>query len=154
LRGGDFGALLAVPGPDVVLVADRTAVQAGAPKQGRGAAAVAGAFSGHARAARPALLNGATIAPTAPEMFHLGHLQRFRPSHLARLRLGGSGATCRGQPSQKVARRVSNSRRAAAPDRRLCAERRWRDRRSWAAQNGRFWRRVLAYVPGSANFGR
>ena len=54
LRGGDFDALLAVPGPDVVLVAGRTAVQAGAPKQVRGAAAMGGAFSGHAWPAQPA----------------------------------------------------------------------------------------------------
>jgi hypothetical protein len=36
------GALLAVPGPDLVLVAGQTAAQAGAPKQVRGAAAPGG----------------------------------------------------------------------------------------------------------------
>src|SRR5437870_5514180 len=40
-RGGDFDALLAVLDPDVVLRADGTAVQAGASKEVRGAAAVA-----------------------------------------------------------------------------------------------------------------
>src|SRR5947207_8044228 len=38
-RSGDSGALLAVPSPDVVLVADQTAVQADASKEVRGAAA-------------------------------------------------------------------------------------------------------------------
>ena len=40
-RGGDFDALLAVLDPDVVLRADRAAVQAGASREVRGAAAVA-----------------------------------------------------------------------------------------------------------------
>ena len=58
-RGGDFDALLAVLDPDVVLRADGTAVQAGASKEVRGAAAVAGTFSGRARFAQLALVNGA-----------------------------------------------------------------------------------------------
>ena len=58
-RGGDFDALLAVLDPDVVLRADRAAMQAGASKEVRGVAAVAETFSGRARAARPALVNGA-----------------------------------------------------------------------------------------------
>jgi RNA polymerase sigma-70 factor, ECF subfamily len=58
-RGGDFDALLAVLDPDVVLRADLAAMQAGASKEVRGAAAVAETFSGRARAARPALVNGA-----------------------------------------------------------------------------------------------
>ena len=57
-RGGDFEALLAVLDPDVVLRADPIAVQIGASREVRGAAAVAGTFSGRARAARPALVNG------------------------------------------------------------------------------------------------
>lgn len=65
-RGGDFDALLAVLDPDVVLRADRAAVQAGASREVRGAAAVAETFSGRARAARPALVNGAVGAVWAP----------------------------------------------------------------------------------------
>jgi RNA polymerase sigma factor (sigma-70 family) len=65
-RGGDFRALLAVLDPDVVLRADRTAVQAGATKEVRGAAAVAESFSGRARAARPAVVNGAPGLVWAP----------------------------------------------------------------------------------------
>jgi len=59
-RGGDFDALLAVLDPDVVLRADETAVAMGATTEVRGAAAVAETFSGRARAARPALVNGGT----------------------------------------------------------------------------------------------
>jgi RNA polymerase sigma-70 factor (ECF subfamily) len=58
-RGGDFDALLAVLDPDVVLRADDAAVQAGASREVRGAAAVADTFAGRARAAQPALVNGA-----------------------------------------------------------------------------------------------
>jgi len=65
-RGGDFDALLAMLDPDVVLRADLAAVQLGASKEVRGAAAVASAFSGHARAAQPALINGAAGAVWAP----------------------------------------------------------------------------------------
>ena len=65
-RGGDFDALLALLDPDVVLRADLAAVQLGASKEVRGAAAVAGTFSGQARAAQPALINGAVGAVWAP----------------------------------------------------------------------------------------
>ena len=65
-RGGDFDALLAMLDPDVVLRADLAAVQLGASKEVRGAAAVASTFSGHARAAQPALINGAVGAVWAP----------------------------------------------------------------------------------------
>jgi RNA polymerase sigma factor (sigma-70 family) len=65
-RGGDFDALLTVLDPDVVLRADRAAVQAGATSEVRGAAAVAKTFSGRARAAQPALVNGAVGAVWAP----------------------------------------------------------------------------------------
>src|SRR3989454_9189486 len=58
-RGGDFDALLAVLDPDVVLRADRAAVQTGAQEEVRGPEAVARTFAGRARAARPALVNGA-----------------------------------------------------------------------------------------------
>ncbi len=61
-RGGDFAALVAVLDPDVVLRADAAAVRAGASREVRGAADVAGTFSGRARAARPVLVNGAAGA--------------------------------------------------------------------------------------------
>jgi RNA polymerase sigma factor (sigma-70 family) len=61
-RGGDFGALVAVLDPEVVLRADAAAVRAGASGEVHGAAEVAGTFSGRARAARPALVNGAAGA--------------------------------------------------------------------------------------------
>jgi RNA polymerase sigma factor (sigma-70 family) len=65
-RGGDFEALVALLDPDVVLRADRAAVRSGASRELRGAAAVAGAFSGRARFARPALVDGAVGAVWAP----------------------------------------------------------------------------------------
>lgn len=58
-RGGDFEALLTALDPDVVLRADRIAVQMGSPPELRGAAAVANMFKGRAQAARPALVDGA-----------------------------------------------------------------------------------------------
>jgi RNA polymerase sigma-70 factor (ECF subfamily) len=58
-RGGDFGALVALLDPEVVLRADAAAVRAGASAEAHGAAEVAGTFSGRARAAQPALVNGA-----------------------------------------------------------------------------------------------
>ncbi|GAA3336732.1 sigma-70 family RNA polymerase sigma factor [Amorphoplanes nipponensis] len=57
-RGGDFAALLALLDPEVVLRADAAAVRFGASELLRGADAVAGTFSGRARHARPALLDG------------------------------------------------------------------------------------------------
>jgi RNA polymerase sigma-70 factor, ECF subfamily len=75
-RDGDFGALLSVLDPDVVLRADRVAVQGAASRQTqgapalstevRGAAAVADIFSGRARAARLALVDGAVGVVVAP----------------------------------------------------------------------------------------
>ncbi len=75
-RGGDLSALLALLAPEVVLRADRFAVETsrareaeGAPKlspEVRGAAAVAGALSGRASGARPALIDGAVGAVWAP----------------------------------------------------------------------------------------
>jgi hypothetical protein len=65
-RNGEFDALLAVLDPDVVLRADRAAVQAGASREVRGARAVADTFLGRARAAQPALANGAAEAVWAP----------------------------------------------------------------------------------------
>jgi RNA polymerase sigma factor (sigma-70 family) len=57
-RGGDFDALVGLLDPDVVLQADAAAVSMGSPAEVRGAMAVAGAFSGRALAARPALIDG------------------------------------------------------------------------------------------------
>src|SRR5205814_4509024 len=65
-RGGDFDALLAVLDPDVVLRADSAAVQMGSSTEVRGAPAVAKQFSGRARAAQPALVNGAAGLVWAP----------------------------------------------------------------------------------------
>src|SRR5918997_622865 len=75
-RDGDFDALVAVLDPDIVLRADRVAVQVAASRQAqdvpalstevRGAAAVADIFSGRARAARLALVDGAVGAVVAP----------------------------------------------------------------------------------------
>jgi len=65
-RGGDLGALLAVLDPDVVLRADRAAVDAGASREVRGAPAVAATFSRRARFAQPALVDGAVGAVWAP----------------------------------------------------------------------------------------
>ena len=45
-----------------MLRADHAAIQMGASREVRGADAVAGAFSGRARVARPALVNGAAGA--------------------------------------------------------------------------------------------
>ena len=58
-REGRFEALLELLDPDVVLRADPAAVQMGTPEELRGARVVAEMFSGRARAARPALVDGA-----------------------------------------------------------------------------------------------
>jgi RNA polymerase sigma-70 factor (ECF subfamily) len=58
-RGGDFDALLALLDPNVVLRADRTVVEMGGEGEVRGARAVATTFSGRAKAAQPAFVNGA-----------------------------------------------------------------------------------------------
>jgi len=65
-RNGDFDALLALLDLDVVLRADHAAVHAGASREVRGAPAVARQFSGRARFAQPALVNGAVGAVWAP----------------------------------------------------------------------------------------
>ena len=75
-RDGNLDALLAVLDPDVVLRADHAAVESGRSRPGkgaltlapeiRGARAVADTFSEQARAARPALVNGAPGAVWAP----------------------------------------------------------------------------------------
>lgn len=60
-RSGEFDRLLALLDPDVVLTADQTTAEMGAPPEIRGAAEVA-AFSRRARGATPALLDGAAAA--------------------------------------------------------------------------------------------
>jgi RNA polymerase sigma factor (sigma-70 family) len=69
-RDGDFGALLALLDPDVVVRADRVAAPGGVPVEVRGAAAAAeqALLFGRRRAefARPALVNGAVGAVIAP----------------------------------------------------------------------------------------
>jgi RNA polymerase sigma-70 factor, ECF subfamily len=79
-RGGDFGALVAVLDPEVVLRADAAAVRAGASGEVHGAAEVAGTFSGRARAVRPALVNGAAGAVW---------LQRGQPRMVFGFTIGG-----------------------------------------------------------------
>jgi RNA polymerase sigma factor (sigma-70 family) len=65
-RGGNFDALLALLDPDVVLRADGPLVAAGASAEVRGALAVAAQFSGRARAAQLALIDGAAGVVWAP----------------------------------------------------------------------------------------
>src|SRR6266545_2715832 len=68
-REGDFEGLLAVLDPDVVLRADGGTVLPGVSRVVRGAAAVAGqalTYSGGARFAQPALVNGAAGVVLAP----------------------------------------------------------------------------------------
>jgi RNA polymerase sigma factor (sigma-70 family) len=65
-REGDFAALLEMLDPDVVLRADAAAVVMGASPEVRGVAAVAETFSGRARFAEPALVNGSVGALWAP----------------------------------------------------------------------------------------
>jgi RNA polymerase sigma factor (sigma-70 family) len=65
-RNGDFGALLGLLDPDVVLSADADAVLVGASDRLRGADAVAQTFSGRARAAHLALIDGQPGAVWAP----------------------------------------------------------------------------------------
>ncbi len=65
-RGGDLAALIALLDPDVVLRADEAAVLTGATSEVLGAQAVAETFSGRARAARLALVDGAAGAVWAP----------------------------------------------------------------------------------------
>jgi RNA polymerase sigma factor (sigma-70 family) len=66
-RDGDFDALVAVLDPDIVLRSDRAALPADAPREVRGAPAVARmALVGRARAARPVLVDGAVGVVVAP----------------------------------------------------------------------------------------
>ena len=65
-RNGDFAGLLAALDPYVVLRADDAVVSVGAEREIRGAEAVARQFAGRARAAHPALINGAVGLAWAP----------------------------------------------------------------------------------------
>jgi RNA polymerase sigma-70 factor (ECF subfamily) len=58
-REGDFDALLTMLDPDIVLRADTAAAQMGADAEAIGPRAVAGIFSGRAKALRPAFIDGA-----------------------------------------------------------------------------------------------
>jgi RNA polymerase sigma-70 factor (ECF subfamily) len=58
-REGDFDALLTMLDPDIVLRADGAAAQMGTDAEAIGPRAVAGIFSGRAKALRPALIDGA-----------------------------------------------------------------------------------------------
>ncbi|MBC8101188.1 MAG: sigma-70 family RNA polymerase sigma factor [Cytophagales bacterium] len=66
-RGGDFAALVSALDPEVVFQADHAAVQAGGPKEARGAQEVARIFSGRAQAAKSALVNGAVGIVVSPQ---------------------------------------------------------------------------------------
>jgi hypothetical protein len=57
-RGGDFAGLLALLHPDVVVRSDDAAVRMGSEAYLSGALAVAGSYSGKAKAARLALVDG------------------------------------------------------------------------------------------------
>ena len=59
-RGGDLGALVTMLDPDVVVRADQTVVRSGTAVETRGAQTVASFFSGRARGARLALIDGVT----------------------------------------------------------------------------------------------
>jgi RNA polymerase sigma-70 factor (ECF subfamily) len=65
-RDGDFAGLVALLDPDAVVLADPVAVELGATSRVRGAAAVAETFSGRARTATFALLDGLAGAVWAP----------------------------------------------------------------------------------------
>jgi RNA polymerase sigma-70 factor (ECF subfamily) len=96
LRGGDFQALLGVLHPDVVIRADATSMPSGEAAEIRGAheaASQAMAIARGARAARPALINGAVGLVVAPQ----GHLIRalcFTVEHgkIARVEVLGAPA--------------------------------------------------------------
>jgi RNA polymerase sigma factor (sigma-70 family) len=65
-RGGDFDALMQLLDPDVALVPDAAAIAMGSLRETRGAAEVASALSGGARAATPALVDGVPAWLWAP----------------------------------------------------------------------------------------
>jgi RNA polymerase sigma factor (sigma-70 family) len=65
-RDGDFEALLALLDPDVVVRSDAVAADMGSPAEVLGALSVANFFSGRAKVARLALIDGAVGAVWAP----------------------------------------------------------------------------------------
>ncbi|HYH13388.1 MAG TPA: sigma-70 family RNA polymerase sigma factor [Thermomicrobiales bacterium] len=65
-RNGEFQSLVALLDPDAMVRADAAAVALGGDWRAHGATAVAKTFSGRARAARPALIDGAPGAVWAP----------------------------------------------------------------------------------------
>ena len=65
-RAGNLAALLAVLDPDVVMRTDFGSRPGGAPREVRGAPAVARQYSGRAQGARPALVNGSVGLLVAP----------------------------------------------------------------------------------------
>lgn len=65
-RGGDMTGLLTVLDPDVVFRADAAAMKLGSLAEIRGAAAVAGVFSGKAQAAKTARIDGALGVAVVP----------------------------------------------------------------------------------------
>ncbi len=65
-RGGDFGALLKLLDPEVILRADDAAMRSGMASELQGATAVANIFAGRARAAQPALIDGTPGLVWAP----------------------------------------------------------------------------------------
>ena len=89
LRDGDFGALLAVLDPDVVLRDDSAAPPAGAPSLMRGARAMAGyalTYSRQARFVQPALVNGTAGLAIAPHGRLIGAISfTFRDGKIAEI---------------------------------------------------------------------
>lgn len=65
-REGDFASLIAVLDPNAEVRPDAAAMAIGGEWEARGATAVAKAFSGNAKAARPALIDGVPGAVWAP----------------------------------------------------------------------------------------
>jgi RNA polymerase sigma-70 factor (ECF subfamily) len=65
-RGGDFGKLLALLDPDVVMRGDAAAARLGRQVELRGSAEVAEFFRGGAQAARPALVDGIVDIAVVP----------------------------------------------------------------------------------------
>ena len=80
-RAGNFDALLAVLDPEVVFRTDRTLVAAGAPTEVSGAPIVAQQFSGRARGARPALVDGAVVGAVVNRRGQLFLVLRFTLRH-------------------------------------------------------------------------
>src|SRR5215475_9072480 len=74
-RAGDFEALLALLDPDVVLRADPTAISIGAIAEVSGAEGVATTFVGRARAALPALIDGAAGADRKSTRLNSSHVK-------------------------------------------------------------------------------